>query len=82
MKNGRPQCKDIPEQPIMELLRKNPTRYFCVFSGYDNSIIPAFPVHCRDDKLVRAKLRNMIKRGLFHGCACGCRGDLKINYHN
>ena len=29
-------------------------------------------------KLVLAKLRKMIKRGLLNGCACGCRGDLEL----
>lgn len=26
-------------------------------------------------KVVLAKLKSMVKRGLIHGCTCGCRGD-------
>lgn len=28
--------------------------------------------------LVKAKMRRLIKRGLVHGCACGCRGDFTL----
>lgn len=77
MKHGRPQCKDIPEQPIMEFLRTLGRPAFTQ-SGYPNSITLAFPPHCQDDTLVRAKLRRMIARGLIDGCACGCRGDYTI----
>ncbi len=27
------------------------------------------------EKIVRAKLRRLKRRGLVSGCACGCRGD-------
>lgn len=30
------------------------------------------------DKLVRAKMRSLIRRGLVSGCACGCRGDFEL----
>ena len=29
-------------------------------------------------KVVLAKLRSMVKRGLILGCACGCRGDFRF----
>lgn len=28
-------------------------------------------------KVVQAKLRSIVKRGLLKGCACGCRGDFE-----
>lgn len=40
--------------------------------------------HLRDSvaehppKVVQAKLRSMIRRGLIRGCACGCRGDFEV----
>lgn len=37
---------------------------------------PAFPDAPR--KVLLAKLRSMIKRGLINGCACGCRGDFYV----
>src|SRR5690349_3703343 len=30
------------------------------------------------DKIVLAKLRKLIRRGLITGCACGCRGDFEL----
>jgi hypothetical protein len=35
--------------------------------------LAAFP-----DKVLRAKARRLIKRGLIKGCTCGCRGDFEI----
>lgn len=29
-------------------------------------------------KILRAKFKSLIKRGLCGGCACGCRGDFEI----
>lgn len=34
---------------------------------------PAFPI-----KVVHAKLRRLLKRGLVSGCPCGCRGDWEV----
>lgn len=31
------------------------------------------------EKVLRAKLRAMNKKGLVHGCGCGCRGDWYIS---
>lgn len=30
------------------------------------------------EKVVAAKVRQLIKRGLADGCDCGCRGDFEI----
>jgi hypothetical protein len=35
--------------------------------------LPGFPL-----KVVRAKARRLIGRGLMDGCGCGCRGDFEI----
>jgi hypothetical protein len=29
------------------------------------------------EKIVRAKAKSLIKRGVITGCACGCRGDFE-----
>lgn len=29
-------------------------------------------------KVIRAKLKSLIKRGLVDGCVCGCRGDFEV----
>lgn len=31
------------------------------------------------EKVVLAKARRLVKRGLIDGCCCGCRGDFRIN---
>lgn len=31
------------------------------------------------EKVVLAKLRKLIKRGLITGCTCGCRGDFELS---
>jgi hypothetical protein len=31
------------------------------------------------DKLARAKIGQLIRRGLVDGCACGCRGDFYLS---
>lgn len=30
------------------------------------------------EKVVLAKLRSLIRRGLLDGCYCGCRGDIEL----
>jgi hypothetical protein len=30
------------------------------------------------EKVVLAKARKLIRRGLLDGCACGCRGDFQV----
>lgn len=30
------------------------------------------------EKVIRAKARKLIRRGLMTGCWCGCRGDLAL----
>lgn len=30
------------------------------------------------EKVVLAKLRKLLKRGLVRGCGCGCRGDWRL----
>ena len=34
--------------------------------------LPQFP-----SKVILAKCRSMIKRGVINGCCCGCRGDFE-----
>lgn len=33
-------------------------------------------------KVVMAKLRSAVKRGVLAGCACGCRGDFHLPGHS
>jgi hypothetical protein len=76
MKN-RPQCKDIPDRPILEFLAKNPGKWHCRYGGYENSVTNAMPEWV-DDGLALAKMRQLYRRGVAYGCTCGCRGDFEI----
>lgn len=78
-------CSDIPDKPILEFLMAN-KGHWCFWggpadtpgnSGYFRNVERAMPDGI-PGKLVRAKMRRLIARGLVTGCACGCRGDFEI----
>jgi len=55
-----------------------PTRA-CVFEEPSYSVQRAMPPEAQgQDKLVRAKMGMLIRRGLVTGCTCGCRGDFEL----
>jgi len=75
------QCKDIPDAPILRFLSGQ-----SAWAGWHD--LPRTGEYCptvRDampevpDKLVLAKMRTLIRRGLVSGCGCGCRGDFRIS---
>jgi hypothetical protein len=71
-------CKDIPDQPILEFLdRLNGKWAFWFTSYHPRSVARAMPAGT-PGKLVLAKMRQMIRRGVADGCGCGCRGDFVI----
>lgn len=73
------QAKDIPEQPIIDYLIGLNGKWATHWTGMimpsitENAIPPNTP-----EKVILAKLRAMIKKGVIQGCACGCRGDFRI----
>ncbi len=75
------QCKDIPTLPILKFLVDERYSYswknWCLCNELDvRNVMPnGFDL---PDKLVIAKMRNLIYKGLVEGCACGCRGDFEI----
>ena len=78
------QCKDIPELPILQFLFDQPIEYYggrkwtnWFGDEYENSVTHAMPPNT-PDKLVLAKMRQLIKKELVDGCDCGCRGDFVI----
>jgi hypothetical protein len=74
----RPQCKDIPDRPILEFLESLNGQWGNWFeAGYPASVRNAMPPGT-PDKLVLGKMRMLIRRGLVDGCPCGCRGDFVI----
>lgn len=80
MKDGRMQCKDIPDRPVLEFihgLHGSATWFWSESYKPDNSVARAMPQDI-SERLVLAKMRNLVQRGLVDGCACGCRGDFKL----
>jgi hypothetical protein len=72
----RMQCKDIPDQPILEMLAKNPTKAHGWGALPLNLKLPMPPG--TPPKLALAKMRMMIRRGVVKGCPCGCSSDFTI----
>lgn len=69
------QCKDMPERPFLAFVEEHGR---CTWFGdqFPNSVTRVTPG--APAKLVLAKMRQMIKKGLLDGCACGCRGDFTL----
>lgn len=78
MKN-RPQAKDCPDRPILEALRGFAPLWATHYDASESmpSLMTAFP-QGMPEKVRQAKMASLIRRGLVHGCACGCRGDFQI----
>jgi len=87
------QCKDIPDVPVLEFLgglpvigtacgetiRARATWFDIQPRSPDGmpTVVDAMPP-LPSDKLALAKMRQLIRRGLVDGCACGCRGDFEL----
>lgn len=79
------QCKHIPDGPVLAFLAAYAEDEWC--NWYDLAVLPA-SVAGRSvrramppgtpDKLVLAKMRMLLDRGVVTGCGCGCRGDFVI----
>ncbi len=72
-------CKDIPDTPILSFLKGLNGKWANWFpENAERSVQAAFPKDVQGTKLVLAKMRMLIRRGLVDGCCCGCRGDFVI----
>jgi hypothetical protein len=70
-------CKDIPDQPILEFLLSHKGKWCNWYFGDERDVHLAMPAST-PEKLVLAKMRMLIRRGVVTGCPCGCRGDFEI----
>lgn len=78
------QCKDIPDEPILRFLAQHggigcTVWYEYKDIPYEDSALRAMPKGI-PVKLARAKMGQLIRRGLVDGCICGCRGDFELTY--
>lgn len=75
MSTLRVQAKHIPTDAILAMLANEEYEYG--LGAHLREVSALF-----DDrfpwKVVLAKMRGLIKRGLVSGCDCGCRGDFEI----
>lgn len=82
----RRQCKDIPDVDVLKYLEGVPVdkygwRVGCFWfepGKYGPSLRDVPSLRDAPDKLLLAKMRRLISRGLVDGCTCGCRGDFEI----
>lgn len=70
-------CSDIPDRTILEFLLDRPGWIMWWPNENRPGMGDAFPLGT-PPKLMRAKMRKLILRGLVSGCDCGCRGDFEI----
>lgn len=83
------QCKDIPTKPILDFIAKVEQGFslganWAKLDADDpkwpyihRSVRNAMPVDL-PDKLILAKMKQLIANDLVAGCACGCRGDFTL----
>lgn len=66
-------CSELSEEVIFAAVR---LAKYPILGQNRWEIYKAFPGV--PEKVVQAKLRNMVARKKLNGCACGCRGDFLI----
>ena len=75
MKNGRLQCKDIPDRMFLAAVdryEKKHNSWVCYWVMVEEERWTF------DKELVLAKAEKLIDRKLMTGCPCGCRGDFEM----
>lgn len=71
-------CKEIPDKPIVEFLLKNKGSWCNWYLENEKDVRNGMPKNLASEKLIHAKMKQLVKRGLVDGCLCGCRGDFEI----
>lgn len=70
-------CKEVPTLPVLEFLAERPGEWHNWYFGNEKDVRRAMPQDT-PEKVVLAKMRRLIAKGLVKGCPCGCRGDFEI----
>ncbi len=82
------QAKDIDEDVLLAYLRRAPGEWHFHLDPRKRDmgdptdfrfLHNAFPGVEIPEKVLHAKLSSMLRRGLIHGCSCGCRGDWHVD---
>jgi hypothetical protein len=86
-KIGMMQAKDIADETFLEAVRfyndGEAAEQVHVFAGFTFRSTKRWALvwdlqGIGPEKVIRAKVRKLIGRGLLDGCPCGCRGDFEI----
>lgn len=66
-------ASDVPDHAVMVAVQTGSIDRLGATTTFIESQLPDFP-----PKVIRAKLRALLRRGLITGCICGCRGDFNL----
>ena len=69
------QCKNIADAPLLDFVAHKQAEKGYWVNTWD---FLGTPYEALPDKLLRAKMGMLIRRGLVDGCNCGCRGDYEM----
>lgn len=69
------QCKNIADAPLLDFVAHKQAEKGYWVNTWD---FLGTPYEALPDKLFRAKMGMLIRRGLVDGCNCGCRGDYEM----
>jgi hypothetical protein len=80
------QAKHVPELAILQAMARHADGKWWTHWPYNMddpgdpwSLLTAVPeLAAFPDRVLRAKLGTLVRRGLLDGCDCGCRGDWVI----
>lgn len=68
------QCKDIDDAPLVQFVAAKEAEKGMWVDVWDFEP----PYSNLPGRLFRAKMGQLIKRGLLTGCSCGCRGSYEV----
>lgn len=68
------QAKNLPDELLIRIIQQ-----FSDETGVGTFLgVIQFELEPVPPKVVLAKLKSMVKRGILTGCTCGCRGDFTV----
>lgn len=70
---GRMKAADLHDEEVIAAVKALQPGYLGALRSDLEEHFMAYP-----PKVVLAKLRRLVKRGLLDGCGCGCRGDFTV----
>ena len=74
-------CVTVPDEPILRFLAEHIDEWCTWGKGYAMPTVKDAMPAGTSDEVQHAKMRDLMKRGLVDGCACGCRGDFEITHN-